>query len=195
MSKSLGLRRPQDIYATVAVGQVGWKAGFDPLADIARGCQHHCMFRRALLLLWLLVPLGSAQASPPPGPPPGVLRIASEITRAFNSRNIVLYDKLFAPKLKVYFDGQLVAKDKSAWMSRVSEEFRTRLQHSSVLNVGVGADSVLIFEMRSDNPKGGTMEGIATPQASAYRIEGGRIVEARFLARASYLLPRVSNVR
>jgi hypothetical protein len=34
MSKSLGLRRPQDIYATVAVGQVGWKAGFDHLITI-----------------------------------------------------------------------------------------------------------------------------------------------------------------
>jgi hypothetical protein len=34
MSKSLGLRRARDIQARVAVGQIGWKVGFDLISAV-----------------------------------------------------------------------------------------------------------------------------------------------------------------
>ena len=141
-------------------------------------------YRAITLLSWA----AAAQAAPPPAPPSNVRAVALELTRAFNARDLRSYSQLFAPDVKVFWEGRMVAKDKRTWIAQVADGFKKRSQRNRPLNVGLGQNTVLIFELSSDNPKGQLQEGIAVPRAASYKLRGSQIIEVRFLGGASYLI-------
>jgi hypothetical protein len=143
--------------------------------------------RRFLAVLFLLA-ASAAQAAPPPAPPEAVRSVALELTRAFNARDLNAYSRLFAPDVRVYYGGRLMAPNKRAWIASVARGFVSRVLRNKPLNIGLGEDTIIIFELSSDNPKGPLTEEIAVLRAASYTLRGGKIVEVRFLGGASYLI-------
>src|SRR5688572_27598469 len=121
------------------------------------------------LALQFLIGASAVQAVPPPEPSQAIRSVALELTRAFNSRDLNAYSRLFASDVKVHYGDRLMAANKRAWIAHVARGFGSRVQRNTPLNIGLGQNTIIIFELSSDNPKG-LAEGIAVPRAASYKL-------------------------
>lgn len=103
----------------------------------------------------------AAEAQLPPPPPPNFPDYVHLLESAYNSHDVGAYGKLFAPDLKVFKDGSLVASDLAAYLSQIKGEFKRNL-HMSVHSWAQGSQLLMFQEMN------GCISEASTPQIGGH---------------------------
>jgi hypothetical protein len=136
----------------------------------------------------ILFAVHGAAAQPAPPPPPGFPDYVSLLDDAYNRRDIVAYENLFQPDVKVFLDGALIASDRPAFLDRVKAEFARNL-HISTMAWAQGSQILALQAVQGcipDRPAPNTVYhgcgwsiAVRYDLAANHKIESVHILEAQ----------------
>ncbi len=143
--------------------------------------------KSGLLGLAATLALATSALAAPPSLPANIGPIAQRLTSSFNSHDVAAYGALFSDKVQVFYERKLAFKNKSEWLTRISNGFRDRRQHVQPIKVAVGGNRIIVLELYEDHSREPD-EAIPVPRVAAYSLADGKIIEVQFIDGVSYFV-------